>query len=267
MPIIKISLLPHSPLLIPEIGRANYDILNKTNSSYQYVIEELEKNNIETIIIITPHGLNISQSCVISNQKELKIDLKDFGFMPKDDTINSDPKLTKYIINKLQSNWKIKINPTENIDHGSAIPAYIINTINNNYKFIIISPANDLSTKEYINLGKDLGKILQNNKTNIAIIASADLSHRLKKKSPGDYSPKGFKFDNKIIEYLSKKEEIEDHISSLDPSLIQAAGECSLKPIATMVGCLSLFNWHSKFLAYQNDFGVGYLSMDFIYDK
>ena len=47
-----IALLPHSPLLIPEIGRANYDFLAKTNAAYEQIKSELKAKDINTIILI-----------------------------------------------------------------------------------------------------------------------------------------------------------------------------------------------------------------------
>ena len=97
----------------------------------------------------------------------------------------------------------------------------------------------------------------------IAVISSSDLSHRLKKKSPGGYSPKGAKFDNKLIEYLADPKTAAANILKMDSKLIEAAGECGLKPIVVLLGILDGLENEAKILAYQTDFGVGYLSLNF----
>ena len=55
MPLKTTALLPHSPLLIPEIGRANFDFLAKTTEAYQKIEEQLKRQEIKTLIIISPH--------------------------------------------------------------------------------------------------------------------------------------------------------------------------------------------------------------------
>ena len=50
---------------------------------------------------------------------------------------------------------------------------------------------------------------------------------------------------------------------NLDPKLIKDAGECGLKSIVTLMGILDEQEYKPEILAYQNDFGIGYLSMNF----
>ena len=42
MAISKVAVLPHSPLLIPEIGRSNYNFLAKTSDAYQLIAQEID---------------------------------------------------------------------------------------------------------------------------------------------------------------------------------------------------------------------------------
>ena len=50
------ALVPHSPLLIPEIAKDNYRLISKTTAAYDKLAGELTKTNPETIIVITPHA-------------------------------------------------------------------------------------------------------------------------------------------------------------------------------------------------------------------
>jgi aromatic ring-opening dioxygenase LigB subunit len=53
----------------------------------------------------------------------------------------------------------------------------------------------------------------------------------------------------------------------MDAKLIEAAGECGLKSILILLGILKDLTWEPQILAYQTDFGIGYLSLDFKYAK
>ena len=112
--------------------------------------------------------------------------------------------------------------------------------------------------------GQDLAKFLEKQTKNIAVISSGDLSHCLTKNSPGGYSPKGKKFDNKIIEIISSQ--VPENILNLDENLIKKAGECGLKTLTLLMGLISETNLKPQKLSYQDDFGVGYLTFEFNLD-
>ncbi|MGL5751253.1 MAG: hypothetical protein ACRCXT_12035 [Paraclostridium sp.] len=61
------------------------------------------------------------------------------------------------------------------------------------------------------------------------IIASGDLSHRLKEGGPYPYTPLGKEFDDKLISILQNGDLNE--LFSIDKDLIQEAGECGLRSL------------------------------------
>ena len=264
MPLKLVSLLPHSPLLIPEIGQANYNLLAKTNKAYNYLEQKIEEQTINTLIIVSPHGKAKKHAFTINVAPEMLINLKDFGFIPPKTVITGDALLADNIQANLRPEWNLELISENILDNGSAVPLYLLQTHNPKLKTVIIYPPEESERIELINFGQKLGKILNKDEQNIALIASGDLSHRLKKKSPAGYSPKGAKFDNKLIEYLSDSSNAIDNILQIDQNLITAASECGLKPLLIILGAIKDKNWTAKILAYQTDFGVGYLSLDFL---
>jgi aromatic ring-opening dioxygenase LigB subunit len=264
MPLIKVAFLPHSPLLIPEIGRANHAFLTKTTEAYQEIGQEIKALAVDTIIIISPHGSTKTGAFTINVAPEMSISFQDFGFIPTKTVVSGDALLADQIKNAMKPEYTVAIRSEENLDYGSAIPAYLLKlAMAENFKAIIISPAEDLSLEEQYKFGAKLKEIIKSQSKKIAVIASGDLSHRLQKKSPGGYSPKGAKFDNKLIEYLNEPETAAKNILNIDNKIIEAAGECGLKPLLIALGVLDGENWQPEVLAYQTDFGVGYLSFDF----
>jgi aromatic ring-opening dioxygenase LigB subunit len=263
MPLTNATLLPHSPLLIPEIGRANHHFLAKTTAAYETVGKNLKDALVETIIIISPHSPSQTESFTINVSPEMEINLQDFGFIPAKTLITGDALLADQIKNGLRPEYNLALMSESLLDHGAAIPAYLLKNLAVNFKLIVISPAENLNLDEQYKFGQKLQTIIRDNEKNIAVIASGDLSHRLKKKSPGGYSPKGAKFDNKVIEYLSEPLSAAKNILNLDQNLITAAGECGLKPLLVLLGLLDGYPIQSEVLAYQTDFGIGYLSFNF----
>ncbi|MFA5753959.1 MAG: class III extradiol dioxygenase subunit B-like domain-containing protein [Patescibacteria group bacterium] len=264
MPLTNAALLPHSPLLIPEIGRANYSFLSKTTSAYQIISETLKTSGAETIIVISPHSPAQAESFTVNVAPEMSINLQDFGFIPAKTIISGDVLLADQIKNALRPDYNLSLISESVIDHGAAIPAYLLKGLATGFKIVIVSPAENLSLAEQFKFGQRLQAVIKSHEKKIAVIASGDLSHRLKKKSPGGYSPKGAKFDNKLIEYLSDPRNASQNILNLDDKLIKAAGECGLRPLLILLGVLDGYSWQPEVLAYQTDFGIGYLSFNFL---
>jgi len=263
MALIKTTLLPHSPLLIPEIGQANYNFLAKTALAYNQVLADLKERGVETLVIISPHGQTQEQAFALNVTPEMTIDLKDFGFIPAKTSFAGDALLADQIKSALRPDFPLQLISEPLVDSGSAIPLYLLKDLAvSGFKIIIISPASVLNLEEHYKFGTRLGVVLRENEKKIAVIASGDLSHRLKRKSPGGYSPKGAKFDNKLIEYLSEPTSAVANVLKMDANLIKDAGECGLKSLVILLGVLSDIKWQPQIMAYQTDFGIGYLSLD-----
>ena len=49
-----------------------------------------------------------------------------------------------------------------------------------------------------------------------------------------------------------------EKILTMDPDLVQAAGECGLRSIAVLLGCLDGEAVQTEILSYEGPFGVGY---------
>lgn len=262
MPIVKAALLPHSPLLIPEIGKSNQSLLQKTRDAYQEIIADCQEKEVDTIVILSPHGPIQDNFFTINIAPDFSLDLSQFGYL-NNKKIPGDTALAHHLKQTLKQDFPIQqitVNPT---DYGSAIPLHLFQAAIPKLKAIIIYHSR-LDLETHHRFGLLLGGFLQTQANNIAVIASGDLSHRLKKSSPAGYSPKGAKFDNKIIEYLNDPENGRDNLLKIDANLSKDAGECGLKAIVILTGLLENFPHEAKVLAYQTDFGIGYLSMDFL---
>jgi len=263
MPLKAVCLLPHSPLLIPEIGKANHSFFEKTTKAYQTIAEKLKEKQIELLIILSPHASLEKKSFQINVSPEMEINLKDFGFIPNKTSFQGDAVVADKIKESLENDFPIFLSSESIMDYGSAIPSYLLKNLGLNPKIIIISPASELSKEEQINFGLALRTIIDKQEKNIAVLASGDLSHRLEKKSPGGYSSKANKFDNRIIEILSEEETASEEIMNLDEKLTAETAECALSPIIILFGVLNKNKFNSEILAYQREFGIGYLSVDF----
>lgn len=260
---LKISyLLPHSPLLIPEIAKINYSFFSKTTDAYKQAIEKMKALKIETVIIFSPHLTEDKEFFQINVAPEMEIDLREFGFIPPKTFFKADAVLADSIKESLKTDFPIKLSSEKILDYGSAVPLYLFKQNSFDPKVIVISIASQLDKEKQLNFGFELSKLINQTEKNIAIIASGDLSHKLQKKSPGGYSSKAAKFDNRVIEIISEEETAAEEIVKLDSDLSKLVGECATSPLTALLGALKEKKFSTEILAYQTDFGVGYLSAE-----
>jgi AmmeMemoRadiSam system protein B len=262
MPIKYGALLPHSPILIPTIGKKNTKILQKTTEAYNKVISKIKEKEISTIIIISPHGEKQINKVSINESLNYNIKFAQFGDLSSQLKLESDLKLAQ----KIKDNENLEeffsfYNQTD-LDYGSGIIAYLIASKIPNLTFLTLNSSEETLENHY-NIGKQLSPLLKKYEKNMAIIASGDMSHCLSKNSPGRYSPKGAQFDNQIKIILHKQKNIDKDILSLNNNLIEKANECGLRPLMFTLGILSEYDFNNQILAYQDDLGIGYLSAEF----
>ncbi|MCF7795086.1 AmmeMemoRadiSam system protein B [Patescibacteria group bacterium] len=262
MSVLYSALLPHSPLLLKPIGKENTQKLEATLNSYQKVIDKIKQKQINTIVVITPHGKKDKNKYYINNSLKYKVDLKDFGDLATRLEIKPDQPLFQKIQDYQRINKLTKTYQEETLDYGSAIVLYLIISQLNNVKALSISYS-EADNQENYEFGKELNQALKKSDQNIAVIASGDMSHCVSKKSPQGYNPKGVKFDNQIKEIISQNNDIDKKILAFDQNLITKAKECGLKSLLLALGILSDYNYNTKVLSYQDDFGIGYLSAEF----
>lgn len=200
-------LMPHPPIMIPEVGNGKEEEIRKTIKSCEIIGKEIKHNNIETIIIITPHG-NVSRDgvCIIDDYN-IEGDLSRFGASDVYYDLKIDRDITKRILeycmeeeipvvnlNKDKANlYNVKVE----LDHGALVPLYNI-LKNKHYKIVHITYGL-LSPIELYKFGMQIKKAVEEMGENVAFIASGDLSHRLSEEGSYEYSPYGEKFDRELI--------------------------------------------------------------------
>lgn len=260
MPIVFCAIVPHSPILIPSIGKENTERLKLTLASIKKLEDDLIASRPDTILIISPHGIIQQNVFTINLSPEFACNFEEFGDFATKQTYYGDIGLSHKIRESLETKAPLQMTSEVNLDYGSSIPLFLLAKKLTGFKIIPLHYSG-LDLNAHFEFGRLLKRELQLNQNRIAIIASGDLSHRLNKKSPGGYSPKGKKYDKKITEHLSKNNVAE--ILNMDIDLAASAGECGLKSFVILLGILDGINYDAKMLSYESPFGVGYLVMNY----
>ena len=257
-------LMPHPPIMIPEIGKGEESKINKTILSCEKVAKDIAQKDVDTIILISPHGIVFRDAVAVVTENYIQGDLSKFNAADVSMKLEIDKTLTEAII-KLAKEKNILTASLNNqtaksygtnleLDHGAMIPLYYI-LKEKQYKIVHIAYGM-LSPLELYDFGMVIKEAVHSLGASTAFIASGDLSHRLKLSGPYSYSTYGKEFDSKLIKILEDGR-IEE-LFSLNNKLISEAGECGLRSIYIMAGAMDGLNVKGEVLSYEGTFGVGY---------
>jgi MEMO1 family protein len=155
-------------------------------------------------------------------------------------------------------NVPFTLTSADEIDYGFSIPILLLTGHLSAWKLIPVSPSM-LDGKSHHEFGKQLKRILHAEISRIAVIASADLSHKLSKDSPGGATPEGPIYDQAVVDATTANNK--EALFSLSPDVVENAGQCGYRPIMTLLGTLDEINVTPKKLCYEAPFGVGYLTV------
>ncbi|MBW6410089.1 AmmeMemoRadiSam system protein A [Clostridium weizhouense] len=268
--ILGYYLMPHPPIIIPDIGKGEEKKLESTLNACNKIAKEISDIKPNTIVVITPHATMFSDAIAISNEEKISGDLSKFNCSNIKMNILIDMEFNNKIIQlcadeeipavPVDSKFLLQFDRKYELDHGTMVPLYFVNKYYKEYKLVHItySMIGDLNLYKF---GMNIKKVIEELNRKVVIIASGDLSHKLKEEGPYSYSPYGEKFDKEILNNLEKGNVSE--IFNMNKTMIEKAGECGLNSILVLLGVTEGSNIKGNILSYEGPFGVGYGVMKF----
>lgn len=260
--LIFAAIVPHSPLLIPSIGRGNLKKLKQTVQALQDLEAKLYLTKPDVLVMISPHGDGHDTATTILLDEEYLINFKEFGDFSLESRIKPQPALVeKFRRNLRLQEFPVTIGHEAPLDHGFAVPLYYLNKHLPASKLIPLLPAHNEPLKKIFDAGRVLKEDIINEGARLAVIASADLSHKLSSDAPAGFSPKAKDFDEEVRKLLESKNSAK--ILQISPELMAEVEACGLRSIAMMLGIIDGVNTTTQAFSYEAPFGVGYLVANF----
>jgi AmmeMemoRadiSam system protein B len=255
------AIVPHSPLLIPSIGKEQREKLQITLDAIAQIEQLCYLAKPETIVIIAPHGPRYPDAFSANMSGNYTGTLKSFGDFSTTVKAKSDYMLMDRAHRKMrEEDIPFTLTSSEELDYGFTIPILMLTQHLQNWKLIPLSPSM-MDGKAHYEFGRQMKRILHMEKRRVAVIASADLSHKLSAESPGGISEVGPKFDEAIKTGILSDDPTP--LLTMSPEIIENSGQCGYRPICTLLGMLDKMNVNRQLLSYEYPFGVGYLTAKF----
>lgn len=260
-----IGIVPHPPIIIPEIGRGELKKVGQTVKGMKLLSSRIAESRPEALILITPHGRVMPDGPAVLSMDMLSGDFGQFGFP----AIRVDMQTDRGLIELLEAETATEsVRPVfldDNaypgsaariLDHGAMVPLYYLRQAGVDVPGLHLTIGFQ-AYRDLYRFGSALRRAVNKRALKTAVLASGDLSHRLTPGAPAGFSHRGAEFDQKLLTLL-REERVED-ILQLDSRLVEEAGECGLRSFIIALGMFEGERFYTDIISYEGPFGVGYL--------
>lgn len=271
MPIVGAFMVPHPPIMLPEVGRGEEKQIEATTRAYRQVADEIAALKPETIIISSPHSIMYADYFHISPGRSAHGDMGRFRASQVRFDVEYDTDLVEEICaisdSYGQENDDIKRMEIQGfpagtmgerdpeLDHGTLIPLYYIKEKYDNFKIVRIG-LSGLSLPMHYEMGQIIQQAVEKTGVRAVYVASGDLSHKMKEDGPYGFAKEGPEYDERIMEVCGSGEF--DRLLDFDEVFCEKASECGHRSFVMMAGALDGIAVEAKQLSHEATFGVGY---------
>ncbi|WP_346909041.1 AmmeMemoRadiSam system protein A [Faecalicatena orotica] len=258
MGITAAFMVPHPPLIVPDIGRGEEQKIKRTIDAYRKIAERIGQLQPETIVLTTPHQVMYADYFHISPGKGAKGDFGQFGAGHVKMEVRYDEAFVEHLCELADAhdlNAGTLGERDKRLDHGTMVPLYFVNQFWKEYKLVRIGLSGLPLTKHY-ELGQCIKETTEELGRNVVLIASGDLSHHLKEEGPYGYRKEGPEYDARIMEVMGRGEFGE--LLEFSEDFCEKAGECGHRSFTIMAGALDAAEVVAERMSYEGPFGVGY---------
>lgn len=266
MPILASFMVPHPPLIVPDVGRGGEKQVETTIDSYQKVAKEIAVLSPDTIIITSPHATLYSDYFHISPGKTAKGSFAAF----RAPNVKFSEKYDTELVEKISEIAKHEdfrcgtLGEQEpELDHGTMVPLYFIEKEYTDFQLVRIGLSGFPLTDHY-KLGMILSRAVNALDRKVVLVASGDLSHKLQDYGPYGFSKEGPEYDSRIMDVMGRASFGE--LFDFSEAFCDKAAECGHRSFVIMAGAWDGKNVRTNVFSHEDVTGVGYGIISFYPD-
>ena len=258
MSVLAGFMVPHPPMIVPEIGRGSEAQITETIRAYERVADEIASLAPETIIITSPHSIMYADYFHISPGRKAIGSFAAF----RAPSVRFDEKYDKDLADEIARLADAEDFPAGTmgerepaLDHGTMVPLWFIR---NKYKegSIVRIGLSGLPLTDHYRLGMIIRDAVRNTGRRVVFVASGDLSHKLQDYGPYGFAPEGPVYDERIMDVMGRASFGE--LFDFDNSFCDKAAECGHRSFVIMAGVFDGMTVRAERLVHQDVTGVGY---------
>ena len=264
---MRAYILPHPPIAVPEVGGDEIRKIESTEEAFAKAAADIAGYDPETIVVISPHAPLLADAFYMSKGHSCEGDLSLFNAPYPRVSYKYDTELSDEIA-RLCREHQMPLYYTDEeaaeLDHGTVVPLYFVNREYTDakakkqiapYRIVRLSPG-FLPDDKLLEMGRIIERAIAHIGRRAVIIASGDLSHKLKEDGPYGFIKEGPLFDKAVTDVM-KSGKLED-FTKIDRKINELSANCGYHGFVMLAGALGGYRITPKFLSYEGAFGVGY---------
>lgn len=258
MSIVGAIIVPHPPIILPEVGHGREREIRSTVDAYRAAAKRVASWDPDSLIITSPHTIAYADYFHFSPGKSGNGNMADFGapglkFHAEYDTEFRDEFIRLAKAAGLSAGTLGERD--SRLDHGVCVPLYFLREAGVTCPIVRLG-LSGFSPLEHYRLGKCASEAAEALGRRAAFIASGDLSHKLKDDGPYGFAADGPVFDEQVTEAMASGDFLK--FLTFDSGFCDRAAECGLRSFQIMAGALDGKAVKSELLSHEGPFGVGY---------
>lgn len=254
--------MPHPPIAVPEVGGDEISKIQDTEKGFAEAANDIKDYDPETIVIISPHSPLLNDAFYMAKGSRCEGNLSKFNAPTPSYSYSYDTEISDEIA-RLCKEEGIPLVYSDydagTLDHGITVPLYYVNHAYSAkippYRIVRIAPS-FLPDEDHIRMGGVIERAIAHIGRRAVIIASGDLSHKLKEDGPYGFIKEGPLFDKAITDVM-KSGKLED-MMCIDRKVNDLSANCGYPGFVMLCGALKNYRITPRFLSYECTFGVGY---------
>lgn len=258
MSILAGFMVPHPPLIIPQIGKGQEQTIQDTIGAYRNAALEIAALKPETIVLLSPHQTMYADYFHISPGRNATGDFRQFQAGQVRLKVSYDTEYVK-ILEQVAASRDLPAGTLgerdKKLDHGTMVPLWFVDQQYAEYQLVRIG-LSGLPLSDHYRLGQCIQEVARLLDRNVVIIASGDLSHCLKEDGPYGYRKEGPAYDARIMDVMERGAFGE--LLQFQESFCEKASECGHRSFTIMAGAFDRIAVDARRLSYEGPFGVGY---------
>ena len=258
MPILAAYMVPHPPMIIPEVGRGSEVQIQETIQAYESVAAEIAELKPDTIIITSPHATMYSDYFHISSGHGAKGSFAGFG-VP---SVRFEEEYDTLLRERICYLADVEDFPAgtlgerdKRLDHGTMVPLWFIRKHYSGAKILRIG-LSGLPLADHYRLGMIIKEAVELENRRVVFVASGDLSHKLQTYGPYGFAKEGPIYDERIMDVCGRGAFGE--LFDFDETFCNKAAECGHRSFVIMAGAFDGTAVEVKKYSHQDVTGVGY---------
>ena len=258
MPILAGFMVPHPPMIVPDIGKGEEKKIIKTIRAYERVADEVAALKPDTIIVSSPHSIMYADYFHVSPGEKAWGSFERFaaGNVSFEETYDGElrDRICEYAEEDgFPAGTLGERDPK--LDHGTMVPLYFIRQKYQDGKIIRIG-LSGLPLSDHYRLGMYIARAVDELDRRAVFIASGDLSHKLQDYGPYGFAKEGPEYDARIMDVCSRAAFGE--LFDFDEVFCEKAAECGHRSFVMMAGAFDGLSVRAEALSHEDVTGVGY---------